>query len=353
MRKGHVFYIPSLDGIRSVAAFLVFVGHAGWHDIVPGGFGVTVFFFLSGYIITTLLRREFEKTGTVSLRNFYLRRAYRIFPPMYIVLFMLMGFAAAGIFEHSMKVGPVLAQIFHLTNYYLIKADSENIVPFTAAYWSLAVEEHFYLGFPLLFLFSVKRWGYSRVSLLFLGVCVAVVMWRLILVYGLQVSSANRTYMATDTRLDSLLFGCIMGVWMNPMLDRDIVVDKRVKICLLIISVALLLFTFLYRDSGFRETLRYSIQGLALFPIFWLSIRHSEWSIFRWLNWRPVQFCGVVSYTFYLTHVMMLDISGKKLGYSGGLRAVTAFVLTLAFASVMYLLVERPVANLRRKLHRD
>src|SRR5258708_26476857 len=80
------FHIPSLDGLRAVSFFIVFAAHAGLDRIVPGGFGVTVFFFLSGYLITTLMRMEAEATGHVSLKNFYLRRALRILPPFYIVL---------------------------------------------------------------------------------------------------------------------------------------------------------------------------------------------------------------------------------------------------------------------------
>ena len=76
------FYIPSLDGLRAVSILIVFVSHAGL-DSVPGGFGVTIFFFLSGYLITTLLRREFEADGTIGLGQFYWRRAWRILPPMY------------------------------------------------------------------------------------------------------------------------------------------------------------------------------------------------------------------------------------------------------------------------------
>src|SRR5262245_57371978 len=79
-------HIPSLDGIRAFAALWVFAAHAGLEQALPGGFGVTVFFFLSGYLITTLLRMEYQATGTISLKKFYLRRVYRIWPPMYIVL---------------------------------------------------------------------------------------------------------------------------------------------------------------------------------------------------------------------------------------------------------------------------
>src|SRR5262249_59072136 len=79
-------YIPSLDGIRAGPVMVVFAGHAGLRGLIPGDFGVTVFFFLSGYLITTLLRMEHEQTGAISFRAFYLRRVLRIFPPFYLVL---------------------------------------------------------------------------------------------------------------------------------------------------------------------------------------------------------------------------------------------------------------------------
>src|SRR5690242_11117871 len=90
------FYIPSLDGIRALAVMIVFVAHAGLGSWVPGGFGVTVFFFLSGYLITTLLRMEYDRSGTISLKDFYLRRVLRIFPNMYTVLFVASALTMLG-----------------------------------------------------------------------------------------------------------------------------------------------------------------------------------------------------------------------------------------------------------------
>src|SRR5438132_14220471 len=87
-KQSSSFYLPSLDGIRAAAVILVFVAHAGLKERIPGNFGVTVFFFLSGYLITTLLRIEHERTGGISLKMFYLRRTLRIFPPFYLVLLL-------------------------------------------------------------------------------------------------------------------------------------------------------------------------------------------------------------------------------------------------------------------------
>src|SRR5690606_21527322 len=102
------FRIASLDGIRGIAALIVFVAHAGLGHIVPGGFGVTIFFFLSGYLITTLLCVEFEKTGSISLKHFYLRRVYRIFPPLYPVLGLALLLAAFT--TREVGFGAVLGQ---------------------------------------------------------------------------------------------------------------------------------------------------------------------------------------------------------------------------------------------------
>src|ERR1700688_5195959 len=86
MASKTTLHIPSLDGIRALAALMVFVAHAGLGDLVPGGFGVTIFFFLSGYLITTLLRIEHSEQGSISLGKFWLRRMLRILPPFYLVL---------------------------------------------------------------------------------------------------------------------------------------------------------------------------------------------------------------------------------------------------------------------------
>jgi peptidoglycan/LPS O-acetylase OafA/YrhL len=352
IRQHSGFYIPSLDGMRAVAAMLVFVAHAGWSHVIPGGFGVTIFFFLSGYLITTLLRREFEHTGTISLGNFYLRRAYRIFPPLYLVLLLVMILALAGVIEHEMRPWAVASQILYWTNYYLILYGGHYFVPGTGVYWSLAIEEHFYFVFPLIFWVAVRRMSYANVAVLLFVICMVGLVWRywLILEAGM---THNYTYHATDTRFDSLLFGCILGIWKNPVSDPEWKIGARARGIVLFCAVIVLLGTFLYRNETFRETARYTVQGMALFPVFWLAIRHPDWMVFRWLNWPPVRFFGVISYTFYLSHLVSLYLADRWTGEAGVLRALLGFAIAVMFAVAMYFVVEKPVARLRRRLHRD
>src|SRR5271170_6379627 len=115
----HGSRIHGLDGIRACAFLLVLGGHAGFAWI-PGGFGVTVFFFLSGYLIATLLRLEFKESGRIDLRAFYIRRAFRILPLFYLVLIAALLLRYAGQLSGSLDAPAIVSQFFQWSNYYLI-----------------------------------------------------------------------------------------------------------------------------------------------------------------------------------------------------------------------------------------
>ena len=135
-------YVPSLDGMRAIAFFFVFVAHAQPFKALPGGFGVTVFFFLSGYLITSLLRDEARKTGTISLKGFYLRRVLRIFPPCYLTVVLVSTLAAAGILYNRESYVSLVSAFLYFSNYWNI-LDWGNLPAGLGVLWSLAVEEHY------------------------------------------------------------------------------------------------------------------------------------------------------------------------------------------------------------------
>lgn len=348
------FHIPSLDGMRAVAVMIVFIGHAGLGHIVPGGFGVTVFFFLSGYLITTLLRREYEQHGTISFSKFYLRRIYRIFPPLYLVLAILIGLQLSGFLQREMSWTAVAAQLLHLTNYYLItwpSVEAAPVVPHTVPFWSLAVEEHFYLLFPLALLLMLRKRSHGQVAAMLGIACGAVLLWRVALL-GIADDPGHYTYHATDARIDSLLYGCIMGLWLNPAIDKaPQSISGRHWALACSIAFVLLAVSFLWRSEEFRATLRYTLQGIALFPLFYCAVRYHRLPLFSWLNTRPVRALGLVSYTFYLCHYAAIDIAGKVLHVDGIARGVGGFVLASAFSAACYVLIEKRFAAMRRKLH--
>ena len=344
------FNLPSLNGFRAFAVLIVFLSHAGLGKIIPGGFGVTVFFFLSGYLITTLLRIEYEENNKINLKSFYLRRIYRILPPMYIILFTILILSKFGVVENSASAKGVIAQVLQATNYYMINV-GQGIVPNTGVFWSLAVEEHFYLAFPILFSVCVSRWNYHDIAKIFLLICLLELFWRCVLVFCLH-ATLDRTYLSTDTRFDSLLFGCIMGIWMNPAFENEIgnLLSIGSKMTLLIISGILVIFTLIYRNESFRETARYTIQGIGLFPLFWLAIRYYNWGLFKILNLKPIAFFGTISYSFYLSHFFWLFIVGRYIK-NPIIIGLVGFLLTIVFSLLMYYLVELPFARLRKRLH--
>src|SRR5262249_19232617 len=285
-RARHPETIPSLDGIRAISVLFVVVSHAGFGDIVPGGFGVTVFFFLSGYLITTLMLREFKRHGEISIFNFYARRCFRLFPPLFVTLVVAYCLVASGYLPGGITPMGLLSQLLYFANYYGIFFDSGNTIPAgTGILWSLAVEEHFYIFYPM-FMGLLLRWSPrpTTIVIILICFCAAILFWRIHLVQSAGFFT-NRTYYASDTRIDSIIYGCLMAVSINPL--KDLGVSERMSLSqwiLLATAIAILLGTVVYRSTFFRETFRYTLQGIALLPVFYFAIRFHDNTIFRHLN---------------------------------------------------------------------
>ncbi|MBV9388006.1 MAG: acyltransferase [Chroococcidiopsidaceae cyanobacterium CP_BM_ER_R8_30] len=345
-------HLPSLDGIRAVSILLVFAAHAGLEKFVPGGFGVTIFFFLSGYLIATLLRIEFNKTRTVSFKRFYLRRALRILPTFYLVLGIAVLLTQFHIFPGELHWPGTISLFLSFSNYWRIFEDASGQPLGTGVYWSLAVEEHFYLVFPWLYLMLQRQLAAPRQQALVLwAICAVVLVWRCILVYGFHTLE-DRTYYASDTRADSIVFGCALAVYGNPALDGKGQVSEQVWKCLLLpLGFAGLLFSLMFRDPLFRETFRYSLQGISLYPVFIVALRYPYWGLFRILNLKWVSFLGVLSYSLYLLHYIVIYIIKSQLPIVHPIgQAILAFGLSVLLAWGIYRLVEKPCAKLRKQL---
>ena len=332
---------------------MVFFAHCGWERMIPGGLGVTVFFCISGYLITTLLRVEYETSAGINLKNFWVRRSLRILPPFYLLLLVAYGSTLiSGNFGLD-ELKAFFAQVFHVTNYYIIynryAGFPEGFA--TGIYWSLAVEEHFYILFPFLFLLLKKcRLTQNAQFIVLTAICCTVLLWRVVLVHGEQVP-IDRIYMGTDTRLDSILFGCILAMWRNPALDPPLLRPERMAYVILPLAVAALLGSLLIRDAAFRESFRYSIQGVSLMVIISAAVQYPRWPVFGWLNSRVMEFIGKLSYSLYLVHFGIIFNVIKFLHIDSiPLRAVISFPIALVVSWMMYAFLEKPCARLRRRL---
>jgi peptidoglycan/LPS O-acetylase OafA/YrhL len=344
------FHIPSLDGLRAVAVLIVFFSHVALTGLVPGGFGVTIFFFLSGFLITTLLRLEAEQTGAISMRNFYLRRGLRILPLMYIVL--TAASIATRLIGAPLTGSVVTKQALHLTSYLVLNFNAHAGVGFpigTIVLWSLAIEEHFYLLFPIALVALRRRLPQpEKQAAVLLAACAVLLAWRCVLILRWHVDPEYVMH-ATDTRIDSILFGCALALWRNPALPGPQWSDRTVAWAC---GAALLVLvgTLPSRNVAFRETVRYSIQGLALFPVFIAAIRFPHALPFRILNLRPVSFIGVISYGLYLVHLPIILLLRGATGWPEWRLAGVSLVVALSMATLLYRTIERPCARLRRRL---
>ncbi len=347
--------IPSLDGIRALSVLLVFVSHAGGGSVVPGGLGVTIFFFLSGFLITTLLRLEVAKTGTVSVKSFYIRRFLRLGPPLLLTLLIAYGAVLAGVHPGAATLNGFLAQVFYFANYFALFFDPTSVqVPYgSGVLWSLSVEEHFYLVFPIVFMLLARRVSARVMMTIFIATCAFVLCWRWYLATQPGFWS-DRNYMATDTRLDSILFGSIFALGFDVTRASEPGVANPVRdTVLFVLGAVLLLVTLTLRNPLFRETLRYTLQGIALMPIFFCAIVYASRPPFQWLNTPWIRRIGVYSYTIYLGHYLVLANVEHNAPFGRNKPVVFlvsgAIVLLYAYAVERYL--ESRLRVMRRRFH--
>lgn len=344
------FDIPSLDGIRAIAFGIVYLSHTRLNGIIPGGLGVTIFFFLSGYLITTLLRRESETTGGIDLWRFYLRRTFRILPPMYATIALTVLCVFCDLLHETISLHRLLPSLLFYTNY--AKIAGVDPLPGLSALWSLAVEEHFYLLFPVAYVALLRVIPSRRhQALILLALWFVVLAWRCALVLWFKVSLEPVPYrvsLATDTRIDSILIGCILAIELNPMLDRSVWSGRTWGLLLAVGSLATFVGSIL-PSIPMRETIRYSIQGIGLLPCFYCAIRFPEWGCFRPLSWGWVRFIGVLSYSLYLVHGLLGHLLADWIRPVLAVE-VCGFVASMALAWLFREAIEKPSMKLRDHL---
>jgi peptidoglycan/LPS O-acetylase OafA/YrhL len=186
-------------------------------------------------------------------------------------------------------------------NYYILWGGKADMP--LGPLWSLAVEEHYYLLFPAIFLWL---WKYKERFVASVVAVIAVLLWRTFLILMWHVGQ-DRTYLATDTRIDSILYGAILAGMLNTSWT---IVAKHFESWIALISASLmLLITFVYRNEVFRETARYSLQGMALLPLFYATLFSSRLALVRSiLETGPFLWIGKLSYSLYLWHMPFLFV---------------------------------------------
>jgi len=306
---------PELDGIRGVAILLVLFGH--WFAGPAAASGVTLFFGLSGYLITGILLAERERTGRINLRRFYGRRMTRLGPPLVVVVVATMVVSA---FAGGATWSGALASITWTTNYASILG--VDVYPFSHT-WSLAVEEQFYLVWPVAFLALMSRGRPQRWLIVILGVLMA---WRFVVLASGHTQYGYEAFEAAGT---AILAGCLIALTGWTLTNRWLVLAAFGSL-LLAVSVALL------------STDSWMWIPFLVTPSVALILAGSE--ACRFLRWRWLGFCGVVSYSAYLWHVPFGFLLADGDGFS-----TAGSMLGTALGVLAYFVVERPLMRWRAR----
>jgi len=344
-RRRHVD-IPGLDGVRAISILIVMVSHSGLENQVPGVLGVTIFFFLSGFLITTLLHNEYRETGGIDIKKFYTRRFLRLYPPL--AVYIVAVIVTLIFLKKDIDGIGLLGALFYFANY-LFALAPYHIVSFGVHLWSLSVEEHFYIFFPLLMLLLVRR-RVQIVPVLTL-LCFIPLFARIAIVLLTDPSHfVTYTTVATECRFDSILFGCLTAMaTRQAWAPRFILVATHPAT--VVIAFALMLLTLVDRNTIFRQTLRFTIQNFALISLLLTAVYTSRF-IFakRLLNSVVSRWIGVLSYSLYLWHFATFASARYLLGpVSPAIIYLTGWVASFIVALAVHFFVERPIFEARRR----
>lgn len=344
-------YLPTLDGWRAVAVIgvILYHGRSGlfakdsllYRVCAHGLLGVDIFFAISGFLICGLLLKEYEADGDISLRRFYLRRCFRILPPYYAALVIFCVVSALGVI--TLNYADLPSCFLFYRNYLPLGVDEQGGF-YTAHFWTLAMEEHFYLLWPMLLLVSKPRRA-GKVAFL---LAMLVFSWRTVeghfhLLAGVLPQADLLT--RTDTRIDGLLWGCLAAIYF-PRIQH--VVARIGFSQLWLVPMTLLVVMQFVHVPGL--TLWHAI----LLPVMLVStVTQPESWLGRVLEWQPMRWIGTLSYSLYIWQELFLPEISSVMA-RGSFRALQRppwnLLALLVAACLSRYLVEVPMNRIGHRL---
>lgn len=351
--------IPSLDGLRAISIAIVVLSHTRsllpaavvnsglFRYLIGGGLhGVQIFFVISGYLISTLCLREFDRTGHISLSRFYFRRTLRIFPPFYLYLGVLALLWAAGIQQEDIPT--------------FVSAATYTIIyhPHPQGWlvqhaWSLSIEEQFYLLWPVALLITLRRNPALRLSALLL-VIMPVVRIAVLTIFQTHSADHNRA-IVNSSAIDMLMVGCLLALLGSRSESRDRSAQWSAEwisgwATASAAITGLLLVPYANAKLGSTpfantvEALGYSITALSIGAILQYVVTKPQSIAGRILNLGLLRHIGIISYSIYLWQ-QLFTMPPMKFG-------LFTYPLILAAAELSFWLVERPLLRLRARFER-
>jgi peptidoglycan/LPS O-acetylase OafA/YrhL len=342
--------VPSLDGIRGLSIIIVLAGHMVLPASLVGvsALGLKIFFFISGFLIARLLISEYRSNNDLDLTRFYIRRMLRLYPVLVFYVSVTILFAVYR--NENFDRIDVYSVFLYFVNYRVIYYDhfGQGMTLPVGMFWSLSVEEHFYIFAPLAILWSKARPSRLLFVSLFL-IFVPLILRVVYVFFEPSIINSLEIYWRSETRFDCIAFGMLLAIIPDLGKNYKLVKFLSNKIAF-IAGCMVLLGSFAIRDAYFQMTWRFTIQSLALIPIISsLIFSNSVSSINFILNTRFMIWMGVLSYSLYVWHGGVMFIFGEWIKKLPNVFLVTFAELTATFvlATLSYYLLERPLVQLR------
>jgi peptidoglycan/LPS O-acetylase OafA/YrhL len=342
-----------IDALRALAVSVVVFSHAGLSSVVPGSTGVTIFFTISGFIITLVMIRERDSTGRFDISAFYLRRAFKIAPP-----FVLIVVIPTLIFSQFGKIiwAHFIAQVLFVFNWLYVR-NIGTVLPGSRIVWSLAIEEQFYIIFALIWLLLVQRRIDIRIGAM-LSLLTILVPLLLRLVYHLHGALPIRILYGSDTRADSITIGVSAAFLFTFIEKREAAGSNRRTIFAsgwpVLAAIVLFTASIAIRSSLYKDTLRLTSESVATAILILFGFFGSGRLVgmfHRVSRWRLIQWVGLSSYSIYLIHLELFAAAGHFLSpLPAGIRITILIILGEAAGVACWWLIERPALAWRHRL---
>ena len=342
-------YIPGLDGLRAIVVFGVLLYHGGFSWARGGFLGVSTFFTLSGFLITTLMLREVGSNGRLDFRHFWMRRARRLLPAALLTLAAVLVFHNAfSVLERTNLRGDVISAVAYVENWWLIHNHQTYGAIFSASspvqhFWSLAIEEQFYLLFPFVFVGVRRLFRTPKSAATFFGAAAVCSI-----VYGSLLShhgEPTRAYYSTFSRAGELLVGVVLAYVIargNTARLRSNAALGAAGIASLLVLVVLWWRVDLHSIWLFPFGI--GINALCTAIVITVCVAHAH--LARFLSVAPLRRLGLISYGVYLVHwPIFLWLNDDRISVNQWLLFAIRLAATLAVAAVMYVVIESPIRH--------
>jgi peptidoglycan/LPS O-acetylase OafA/YrhL len=326
--------INSLDGLRTLAVLLVFVGHVDQRALPGGYIGVEVFFIISGYLITSLLLRENVHTGTIRLRHFYIRRMLRLWPALLLFVVAVTPIAVHDRIGQPLPDG--LAALFYVTDFWANIGDHFSLMLHT---WSLAVEEQFYLVWPALLTIALRRgWRRRRLG----GGLVVVAGVAIVVTYCTTRTSVPMTQFLPNAHVAELVSGVLLALALDRGGELPVALRPLSGEAAALVGLAGLIA---FEVAVPARWWAWPLAVLAAWPVVAHLVVHHDGAIARLFARRELVWLGRRSYGFYLWHYAIVELLLRS---ANPLEAAAlGFGLTLVMSSLSYTFWEQPFLRLK------